>query len=123
MKNKNGCNHTQTMTATLFRHLDEQGYNSMITTGNFKSCTLFVALFESFVERVPLLKHPCDGLFFFFYLSSKRKRKAVTQRGGQRQSTSIYHHSSKILRQCMGNGASELVNSGSKLAFTSEVVL
>ena len=56
---------------------------SMITTGNFKSRTLFVggdrcpiALFKSFVERRPLLKHPCDGLFFFFfYLSSKRNRK------------------------------------------------
>ena len=40
---------------------------------DFKSRTLFVggercpvALFaiESFVERRPLLKHPCDGLFF-----------------------------------------------------------
>ena len=55
---------------------------SMITTGNFKSRTLFVggdrcpiALFKSYVERRPLLKHPCDGLFFFFYLSSKRNRK------------------------------------------------
>ena len=42
---------------------------------DFKSCTLFVALFKSFVERRLLLKHPCDGLFFFFYLSSKRNRK------------------------------------------------
>ena len=34
IKNKNGGNHTQTMTATLFRHLNEQGYKfSMITTG------------------------------------------------------------------------------------------
>ena len=47
-----------------------------------KSHTLFVggercpvALFQSFVERRPLLKHPCDGLHFFFYLSSKRNRK------------------------------------------------
>ena len=33
MKNKNGCNHMQTMTATLFRHLNEEGYKfSMITT-------------------------------------------------------------------------------------------
>ena len=38
---------------------------------DFKSLTLFVggercpvAVFESFVERRPLLKHPCDGLFF-----------------------------------------------------------
>ena len=46
----------------------------MITTGDFKSCTLFVGLFESFVERRPLLKHPCAGLFFF-YLCSKRNRK------------------------------------------------
>ena len=49
---------------------------------DFKSRTLFaggercpVALFESFVERRPLLKHACDDPFFFFYLSSKRKRK------------------------------------------------
>ena len=48
---------------------------------DFKSRTLFVggercpvALFQSFVERRPLLKHPCDGLFFF-YLSGKRNRK------------------------------------------------
>ena len=62
------------MTATLFRHLNEQGlFND--NNRDFKSCTLFVALFESFVERRPLLKHPCDGLFFFFYLSSKRNRK------------------------------------------------
>ena len=27
---------------------------------DLKSCTLFVALFESFLERRPLLKHPCD---------------------------------------------------------------
>ena len=53
----------------------------MIYNRDFKSRTLFVgvercpvALFESFVERRPLLKHPCDGLFFF-YLSSKRNRK------------------------------------------------
>ena len=33
-KNKDGCNHTQTMTATLFSHLNEQGYKfSMIKTG------------------------------------------------------------------------------------------
>ena len=65
------------MTATLFRHLNEQGYKfSMMTTGqggyrDFKSRTLFVggerfpvAVFQSFVERRSLLKHPCDGLFF-----------------------------------------------------------
>ena len=34
IKNKNGCNNPQTMTATPFRHLNEQGYKfSMITTG------------------------------------------------------------------------------------------
>ena len=33
-----------------------------------------VALFKSFVEQRPLLKHPCDGLFLFF-LGSKRNRK------------------------------------------------
>ena len=33
-KNKNGGNHTQALTATLFRHLNERGYKfSMITTG------------------------------------------------------------------------------------------
>ena len=52
------------MTATLFRHLNEQGFFND-NNRDFKSCTLFVALFESFVERRPLLKHPCDGLFFF----------------------------------------------------------
>ena len=34
IKNKNGCNNPQTMTATPFRHLNKQGYKfSMITTG------------------------------------------------------------------------------------------
>ena len=34
IKNKNGGNHTQTMTATLLRHLNEQGYNFfMMATG------------------------------------------------------------------------------------------
>ena len=34
IKNKNGCNNNQTMTSTLFSHLNEQGYKfSMITTG------------------------------------------------------------------------------------------
>ena len=34
IKNKNGGNHTQAMTASLFRHLKEQGCKfSMITTG------------------------------------------------------------------------------------------
>ena len=34
IKNKNGCSNPQTMTATPFRHLNEQGYKfSMITTG------------------------------------------------------------------------------------------
>ena len=37
----------------------------MITTGISSHVRYFVALFESFVERRPLLKHPCDGLFFF----------------------------------------------------------
>ena len=72
-KNKNGGNHTQAGTATLFRHLNEQGYIQVFHDNNrdFKSRTLFVggercpvALFESFVERRPLLKRPCDGLFF-----------------------------------------------------------
>ena len=61
------------MTATLFKHLNEQGYKfSMVTTGiSSHIVTLFVggercpvAVFESFVEQRPLLKHPCDGLFF-----------------------------------------------------------
>ena len=34
IKNKNGCNNNQTMTSTLFSHLNEQGYKfSIITTG------------------------------------------------------------------------------------------
>ena len=45
IKNKNGGNHTKTMTAILFRHLNEQGlFND--NNRDFKSCTLFVALFE-----------------------------------------------------------------------------
>ena len=56
-----------------FQALNEQGYIHVFHDNNrdFKSRTLFVggekcpvALFESFVERRPLLKHPCDGLFF-----------------------------------------------------------
>ena len=46
---------------------------------DFKSLMLFVggercpvALFESFVERRPLLKHPC---YVLFYPSSKQNRK------------------------------------------------
>ena len=74
MKNKNGGNHTQARTATLFRHLNEQGYIQVFHDNNrdFKSRTLFgggdrypVALFKSYVERRPLLNHPCNGLFFF----------------------------------------------------------
>ena len=84
MKNKNDGNHTQARTATLFRHLNEQGDIQVFHDNNrdFKSRTLFVggdgcpvALFKSFVERRPLLKNPCDDLFFFFNLSSKRNRK------------------------------------------------
>ena len=84
MKTKNGGNHTQARTATLFRHFNEQGYIQVFHDNNrdFKSRTLFgggdrypVALFKSYVERRPLLNHPCNGLFFFFYLSSKRNRK------------------------------------------------
>ena len=44
MKNKNGGNHTQARTATLFRHLNEQGYIQVSHDDNrdFKSRTLFV---------------------------------------------------------------------------------
>ena len=48
---------------------------------DFKSLTLFVggercpvALFESFVERRPLLKHPCDGLFFSTPVANKTEK-------------------------------------------------
>ena len=59
------------MTATLFRHLNEQKYKfSVILNRDFKSRTLFVGgercpvtLFKFFVQRRPLLKHPFDGLF------------------------------------------------------------
>ena len=79
MKNKNGGNHTQARTATLFGHLNEQGYIQVFHDNNrdFKSRTLFVggdrclvAIFKSFVERRPLLKHSCDGLFCFFFFST-----------------------------------------------------
>ena len=33
-----------------------------------------VALFESFVERRPLLKHPCDGLFFSTPVANKTEK-------------------------------------------------
>ena len=46
---------------------------SMITTGI--SNHVRYLLEETGVERRPLLKNSCDGLFFFFYLSSKRNRK------------------------------------------------
>ena len=76
----------QAMTATLFRHINEQGFFRHVFHDNnrdFKSRTLFVggerclvALFKSFLERRSLLKHgPCDGLLFFFYFSSKRNRR------------------------------------------------
>ena len=66
------------MTATLFKHLNEQGYKFFYDNNrDFKSRTLFVggercpvALFESFVER-----RPFHAMVFFFYLSSKRNRK------------------------------------------------
>ena len=59
------------MIAPLFRHLNEHGYRfSMITTRTSSHVILLleeergpVALFKSFVEQRPLLKHPCDGLF------------------------------------------------------------
>ena len=79
MKNKNGGNHTQARTATLFRHLNEQGYIQVFHDNirDFQSRTLFVggdrcpvALFKSFVERRPLLKHSCDGLFCFVFFFS-----------------------------------------------------
>ena len=62
----------QTMTATLFRHLNEQGYKfSMITTGISSHVRYLLEekgvrllSLSYFVERRPLLKHPCDGLFF-----------------------------------------------------------
>ena len=41
----NGCNNKQTMTATLFSNLNEQGYKfSMIYNRDFKSRTLFVGV-------------------------------------------------------------------------------
>ena len=61
------------MTATLFRHLNKKRIQVFHDNNrDFKSRTLFVggercpvALFKSFVEQRPLLKHwPCDGLFF-----------------------------------------------------------
>ena len=70
----------QAMAATLFRHLNEQGYKfSMITTGTSSHicCPLKekgVRLFQFFVERRPLFKKNMRWSGFF-YLSSKRNRK------------------------------------------------
>ena len=65
----------------------------------------------------------CSGISIVFSKHSSKKLAPVAQVDFSErfvyQSTSIYHHFSKILRQCMGNAASEVVNSGSKLAFTS----
>lgn len=90
--------------------------DSSIETGDMK-----IGNINSFLEVL------CSGVSIVFSKHSSKKLAPVAQVDFSErfvyQSTSIYHHSSKILRQCMGNGASELVNSGSKLAFTSEVVL
>ena len=60
------------MTATLFRHLNEQVYKfSMITTEISSHIRYLLeekgvrllSHSESFVERRALLKHLCDGLF------------------------------------------------------------
>ena len=60
----------QTMTATLFRHLNEQGYKfSMITTGI--SSHLRYLLEEKGVRLLSLSLR----WSVFFYLSSKRNRK------------------------------------------------
>ena len=74
----NGCNNTQTSYFQQFEWTRIQV--SMIYNRDFKSRTLFVggercpvALFESFVERRPLLKHPCDGLFFSTSVANETK--------------------------------------------------
>ena len=62
MKNKNGGNHTQAMTATLFRHLNEQGYKfSMITTGI--SSHVRYLLEEKGVRLLSLSLLPSDDLY------------------------------------------------------------
>ena len=87
------------MTATLFRHLNEQGHNSIITTRISSHVRYLLLSVRSFVERRLLLKHPCDGLFFclfvclfFFYLSSKRNRKFrfLVQTKPMRETTTTY---------------------------------
>ena len=63
----------QTMTATLFSHLNEQRYKfSMITTGISSHVRYLMEetgvrlLSSSLLSCEDLyLKHPCDGLFFF----------------------------------------------------------
>ena len=51
---------------------------------DFKSRTLIVggerspvALFQSFVERRPLLKRPCDGLFFFTSVANETENLKI----------------------------------------------
>ena len=52
------------MTATLFRHLNEQGYKfSMITTGISSHVRYLVKEKGVRCRAKTLLKHPCDGLF------------------------------------------------------------
>ena len=61
----------------------------------------------------------CSGISIVFSKHSSKKLAPVAQvdfsERSVYQSTSIYHHFSKILRQCMGNAASEVVNSGRKV--------
>ena len=74
IKNKNGGSHMQAMTATLFRHLNEQGYKfSMITTGISKHvrCPLEekgVGLLSFF-----LFKKTCDGLVLSTSVANETK--------------------------------------------------
>ena len=80
-KEQNGGNHTKAMTATLFRHLNEQGYKfSMITTGISSHVRYFLE--EKGVRLLSLrlllsedLKTSVRWSGFFFYLRSKRNRK------------------------------------------------
>ena len=36
-----------------------------------------VALFESFLEQRPLLKHPCDGLFFLSSVANETENSNI----------------------------------------------
>ena len=63
-KNKNGCNHTLTMTATLFRHFNEQAYKfAMIKQHGFQVKYVFSLLEEKGVWLLSLSRLWSEGIY------------------------------------------------------------